>query len=287
MEISLDQERIKTNGIHLNVVQGGAEDGALTILLHGFPEYWYGWRHQIAPLSAAGLRLWMPDQRGYNLSDKPRGIRNYRIDMLVEDIVGLIQAAGQKKARIVGHDWGGMVAWWLALRHPEMVEKLVILNVPHPQVFAKTLRTDSYQLRKSWYAAMFQLPFLPEAIMKRDNWEVGLKAVQNTGRDDTFTSADLEKYREAWSYPGAMTAMLNWYRAYVQYPPKSPQSWRIRVPTLMIWGENDFALSRKMPQPSIDLCDDGRLVMIKNATHWVQHDEPSQVNQLLIELLKP
>ena len=142
---------IQTNGIRLHVVQAGTENGPLVILLHGFPEYWYGWRHQIEPLAAAGFWCWAPDQRGYNLSDKPEGVDAYRIDTLAGDILGLIEAAGQDKAVIVGHDWGAAVAWHLATYYPERVEKLCILNVPHPSVMVQTLRKGFVQLRKSWY----------------------------------------------------------------------------------------------------------------------------------------
>ncbi|MDX1996023.1 MAG: alpha/beta hydrolase [bacterium] len=284
-EFLVQQRTIATNGIHLNVVQAGPEDGSPVILLHGFPEFWYGWRNQLPALAAHGLRLIVPDQRGYNLSDKPQGITSYRMDALVADVAGLIESLAGGRACVVGHDWGAMVAWWVALRHPDMVEKLAILNVPHPRIAMKTLRSDPQQMMRSLYAGFFQLPVLPETVIRLNDWKVGLQMMQKTARDGSFTEEDLEEYRKAWSQPGAMTAMLNWYRAYVQHPPAASHTWRVTVPTLMIWGEKDVALRATMAQPSIDLCDDGRLVMLKDATHWVQHDEADQVNQLLGDFL--
>src|ERR1700712_2582822 len=142
---------IATNGIHLHVVEAGPARGPLLILLHGFPEFWYGWHRQIEPLAAAGYHVVVPDQRGYNLSDKPEGIAAYNIDTLARDIVGLIDEAGAAKAYVAGHDWGGAVAWWLGIKHPERIEKLVLLNIPHPQVMRRALLKDSVQRKKSSY----------------------------------------------------------------------------------------------------------------------------------------
>ncbi|CAN5456609.1 alpha/beta hydrolase [soil metagenome] len=277
---------INTNGIRLHVVQSGPIDGPLVILLHGFPEFWYGWSKQIPALTAAGYRVWAPDQRGYNLSDKPNGIAAYTLDRLAADILGLIDASGRDQVFLVGHDWGAAVTWWTALKYPERLTKIAVLNVPHPTVMNRTLRTNFAQLRKSWYIFFFQIPWLPERLVRMSNWRVGLQTLQASSRPDTFSEADFDRYREAWSQPGAYTAMLNWYRALVQHRPDlNAASDRVRVPTLLIWGVHDVALSRDMAQPSIDLCDDGRLVFIEEATHWVQHDEPVRVNQLLLEFL--
>jgi epoxide hydrolase 4 len=281
----LEHTHIQTNGVNLHVVQAGPEDGPLVILLHGFPEFWYGWKHQIPALAEAGYRVWAPDQRGYNLSDKPDGLGSYCLDELALDVVGLIDAAGQERAFIVGHDWGAAVAWWLAIKHPQRVEKLAILNVPHPSVMRKTAGSTPRQMLKSWYIVFFQLPWLPESLIRAGNWRGAVQAIQGSARPGSFSKADMEEYRRAWSQPGAFTAMLNWYRAAVRRPPTRAASRRIAVPTLMIWGAQDSFLDRSMAQPSIDLCDDGRLVFIEEATHWVQHDEPEKVNQLLLEFL--
>lgn len=281
----LEHTFITTNGIRLHVVQAGPPDGPPVILLHGFPEFWYGWSKQISALAAAGYRVWAPDQRGYNLSDKPKGVDAYTLDQLAADVVGLIDATGHEQVYLVGHDWGAAVTWWTALKYPHRLRKIAVLNVPHPTVVNRTLRSSFAQLRKSWYIFFFQIPWLPEALVRMNNWRVGLQTLKESGRPDTFSDADLEQYRQAWSKPGAYTAMLNWYRAAVRRPAQQLPSMRVTVPTLLIWGAQDVALSRIMAQSSIDLCDNGRLVFIEEATHWVQHDEPARVNQLLLEFL--
>ncbi len=281
----IDHKMVSTNGISLHVAQAGPADGPLVILLHGFPEYWAGWAAQIPALAEAGYRIWVPDQRGYNLSDKPEKIAAYNLDELAKDIIGLIDAAGEEKAFVVGHDWGAAVAWWVAINYPERVKKLAILNVPHPSVMFKTIRSTPRQLLKSWYIFFFQIPRLPEFLISRGNWAAGTRMMLNSANPGTFSEEDLEGYREAWSRPNAFRSMLNWYRAIVRQQPHQPGSSRVTVPTLMIWGVRDIALDRSMAQPSIDYCDKGRLVFIEQATHWVQHDVPDQVNKLLLDFL--
>ncbi len=282
----MDNQTIETNGIRLNVVQAGPEDGPLLILLHGFPEFSYGWRKQIPYLASAGYRVWAPDQRGYNVSDKPEGIAAYSLDQLAADVIGLIDAAGQEKAYLVGHDWGGAVAWWTAANYPDRLEKMVILNVPHGAVLQKNLRKNFTQLRKSWYFFFFQIPWLPETMARQQNWKRSVQSLKNSSRPGTFTADDLDQYRRAWSQPQAYRSMINWYRAMLQKPPSPPANSRITVPTLLIWGAKDRFLGRELAQPSIDRCDDGRLVFIEEATHWVQHEEPEQVNELISAFLE-
>ncbi len=280
-----DHLTIATNGVNLHVVQAGPEDGRLIIFLHGFPEFWYGWRQQIRYFAERGLRVWAPDQRGYNTSDKPAGVAAYSRDELAADVIGLIQAAGREKAIIVGHDWGAAVAWWLANKHPQHVEKLIILNVPHHSTFSQVIQTSPEQRRKSWYMGFFQIPWLPEAMLRANNWRAMSEALTKTSRPGTFSADDLAEYRRAWGQGKAMTTMINWYRSVVQKPLENPPSPRITVPTLMIWGARDAFLGRELAQPSIDLCDDGRLVFIEEATHWVQHEEADRVNALMGEFL--
>ena len=189
------------------------------MLLHGFPEFWYGWRKQIPALAEAGCRVIVPDQRGYNLSDKPKGIKAYCIDTLVEDIVGLIDALDYEKVNLVGHDWGALVAWMLAIKHPERLHRLGIINVPHPAVMKRFLQRDFEQMRRSLYALFFQLPWLPEMSLRIGNWSGASLGLRRSGKPNAFTDEDIEKYKEAWSQPGAMTAMLNWYRAALRYRP--------------------------------------------------------------------
>ena len=277
----MDHQYTETNGIRLHVLQDGPKEGPLVILLHGFPEFSYGWKHQIPYLASAGYRVWTPDQRGYNLSEKPNGIASYSLDELAADVVGLINAAGQNQVFLVGHDWGAAVAWWVAAKYPDRLLKMVVINVPHWAVMQKHLRSNLNQLLKSWYIFFFQIPRIPEILARQCDWSYLTKLLKNSSRQNTFTNSDLDKYRKAWSQPKAFRSMLNWYRSFVQKPPTPPSNPRITVPTLLIWGAKDRFLGREMAQPSIDLCDDGRLVLIEESTHWVQHEEADRVNELI------
>jgi len=288
---------IRANGVLLHTVIAGPADGEPIMLLHGFPEYWYGWRAQIDVLAAAGYRVIVPDQRGYNLSDKPKEVSDYRISILATDVVSLAEALGYTQINLVGHDWGAAVAWWVATMYPERLKKLVILNVPYPSLMRDELLSGNWQqIMKSWYIGFFQIPFLSEGVLSFNNYEGLADTLRRTSNPGSFTEADIERYKRAWAMPGAMTAMLNWYRAMVQQNlPRigggSPSSSgerppaRIRVPTLMLWGEKDVALSKELAQPSIDMCDDGRLIFFPNATHWVQHDEAEAVNRHILEFV--
>jgi pimeloyl-ACP methyl ester carboxylesterase len=271
--------------IRLHVVEAGPEDGPLVVLLHGFPEFSYGWRKQIGPLAAAGFRVVAPDQRGYGLSDKPQGLDAYNLDLLAGDVVGLIDALGYNRAHLVGHDWGGNIAWWVGIKHAERLDRLALLNIPHPTVLRRTLRQSAAQKARSSYAAFFQLPGLPELLLRGRSHALLARSLVRSSRPGTFTPEELAVYRAAWARPGALTGMLNWYRAAVRRPPARPASRRVTVPTLLIWGAGDRFLGREMAQPSIEMCDQGRLVFLEEATHWVQHEEPDRVNRLLIEHL--
>lgn len=276
--------RLPTNGITLHAAVAGPPEGNLVILLHGFPEFWYGWRHQIAALAGAGLRILAPDQRGYNLSDKPAGGAAYRLDSLADDAIGLANALGAKDFAVVGHDWGGVVAWHLATRNPERVARAVILNAPHPATLWRYARRHPGQLRKSWYVGFFQLPVLPEMSLRAGNFWVLRRSLVRTSREAAFRPADWPVYREAWRQPGALGAMLNWYRALPHDACSLPPT-RIRVPVRVIWGGHDAFLDPGLADAGIALCDEGELFPLPDATHWLQHEEPDRVNRLLIEFL--
>lgn len=285
IDVNLEEEFIKTNGVRLHVVMVGPQSGPPVILLHGFPEFWRGWEKQLPALVEAGCRVIIPDQRGYNLSDKPNGVKAYRMEELVKDVIGLLGILGYEKVNLVGHDWGAAVAWMLAIWHPERVKRLGILNVPHPAVMKRFLLHDFEQIRWSWYIFFFQLPWLPEAGMRADDWRGAVRALRGSGKIHTFTNEDIEKYKSAWSQPGAITAMINWYRAAVRHQIRMPKDPRVKVPTLMLWGMKDVALSHRMASLSMDYCDNGKLLFFPEATHWVQHDEPNEVNRHLLELV--
>lgn len=275
--------RVALPEVTLNVAEAGPDSGAPTLLLHGFPEFWYGWRHQIGPLAEAGLRVVVPDQRGYDLSDKPPGIAAYHLDRLADDVVALADAYGFPTVRLVGHDWGGLVAWWVASRHPERIDRLAILNAPHPAIVGAYMRHHPGQWLRSAYVGMFQLPGLPERLLTADRCRALRRALTTTSRPGAFAPAEIDRYVEAWLQPGAMTAMLNWYRALVRLPRATPP--RVRVPTLILWGRQDTALQPGLAEASLAFCDDGRIQWYMRASHWLAHEEPAAVNADLTRFL--
>jgi pimeloyl-ACP methyl ester carboxylesterase len=284
--MDLEEGFIQTNGVRLHIVQSGPKNGIPVVMLHGFPEFWYGWRRQIPALSAAGCRVVVPDQRGYNLSEKPHGIKAYRLHELVNDVIGLIDALEYEKVNLVGHDWGALVAWSIGIWKPERLHRLAVMNVPHPAVAARFVARDLDQMRRSWYVFAMQPPALPEALLRARDWRWLERALRGSGKLHTFTNAEVAEYKRSWAQPGALTGMLNWYRAAVQYRPALPRELRVTPPTLMLWGMRDIALSHRMARPSIDYCDDGKLIFFEDASHWVQLDAAEEVNRLLIEFFK-
>jgi epoxide hydrolase 4 len=281
-------EAVLDDGLRLHYVEAG--DGPLVVLLHGFPEFWYSWHGQIQPLADAGFHVVAPDMRGYNLSDKPRGWRSYDLQFLAGDIAGLIKHFGVAQADVVGHDWGAVVAYGVAGLHPESVRRLAILNVPHPARMLAGFRTLK-QLRKSWYMFFFQIPFLPEWLLRHYGY-APIKLAMRTDRaklglPPVFSDEMLEPYVQAWSHDGALTAMLNYYRAALRQNPRAATA-RLRpidAPTLVIWGDRDTALGSELAEPQARWVKDVRVEHLPEATHWVQHDAPERVNELLIEFL--
>jgi len=324
---------VVANGVRLHYVEAGDPDDPLVLLLHGFPEFWYAWRHQLPALAEAGYRVVAPDLRGYNTSEKPKGVDAYRLRYLVRDVLGLIDAFGGDGAGnddtggdananstngddvggedtneaavnddaslplLVGHDWGGIIAWEVAIRHPERIERLAILNAPHPERFQRELGSLS-QLRKSWYAFFFQLPSAPEAAIRAGDF----RALSRLLREDpvhpaAFDAVDIERYKDAISKPGALTAAINYYRALARENPlgtlrravfgtgdRPPAHRRVRVPTLLLWGEEDSALSVSLTEGLDPWIDDLRVERLY-ASHWVQADAPDEVNGLLVDFL--
>jgi pimeloyl-ACP methyl ester carboxylesterase len=272
------------NDVRLHWVQAG--DGPLVVLLHGFPEFWYGWRKQIPALAVAGFRVVTPDLRGYNLSEKPTGIRPYRVQALVDDVAALIRHLGVRQAHVVGHDWGGIVAWWLAMVHPECIDRLAILNAPHPQAFSREIRRNPKQMLASWYAGFFQLPALPEAALRARDYAalLGIFRAESV-RPGAFSEDDLRKYRESASRPGALTAMLNYYRAATRHRP--PPTRTIPHEALLIWGVRDQALTIELTVGLEEWVPRLRIERILEASHWVASEYPDLVNELLTGFLAP
>jgi pimeloyl-ACP methyl ester carboxylesterase len=267
--------------VRLHYVEAG--DGPLIVLLHGFPEFWFGWRQQIRPLAAAGFRVVAPDMRGYNLSSRPAGVAAYTTDRLAADIRALIRERGAESALLVGHDWGGTVAWATAMNHAEVVDRLAILNAAHPRRLQQGLRSPR-QLLRSWYFFYFQLPGLPERHVRARRFRFFRHFLHDAR--PPYTPEDIERYVEAWSQPGAAAAMINYYRASVRQSPKRAKTELrpISAPTLVIWGQRDRYLGPKLAEPDRDDVPNlDRVVRLPNASHWVHHDEHERVTQLLIE----
>ncbi len=275
---------LDTNGVRLHYVSRG--QGPLMLFLHGFPEFWYSWRHQLDYFADRYTCVAL-DLRGYNDSDKPEGLDAYRLDVLVEDVRGAMTALGHERMVLVGHDWGGMIAWAFAYTYPELLESLIVMNIPHPAKFAEGLRTPQ-QLLKSWYIAAFQLPLLPELALQAGDYWLIEQMLQGMAIDKTaFSEADLQAYKAAAAKPGALTAMINYYRALV-LSGQWRQSWGVlEVPTLMIWGEDDAALGKELSFGTEDYVSNLRLRYIPQCSHWVQQDRPHQVNALMREFLGP
>jgi len=281
----LESLSFQNGAVRLHAIAAGPHDGPVVVLLHGFPEFWYGWRRQIEPLAAAGFRVIVPDQRGYNLSSKPDGVSAYALTELVSDVIAIADELGREEIFIAGHDWGAAVGWSAALLHPQRVAKLAVLNVPHPSVMRKFLSTRPHQLLRSWYMFFFQLSWLPEAVFSAFDFRIGSRALLRSSRPGTFSDEDLAQYRATWSQPGALTGMINWYRALFRARVKFPDK-IVRVPTRILWGERDAFLLAEMARESLNYCTNAELFTFANATHWLQHEEPARVSELLIDFFR-
>ena len=272
---------VQANGLRFHVVQAGPVDGPVALLLHGFPEFWRGWAGQIDALAAAGYRVWVPDQRGYGESDKPQGVDAYDLETLADDVCALIRSTGRDTVTLLGHDWGGAVSWRVAARNPELVERLVIVNSPHLAVMLRHMSTGRQRVR-SWYMHFFRIPRLPEMLLSRDGFCGLARVLTKSSRPGAFSDAELALYREAWRRPGALTAMLDWYRALMRNRSRIHAGARIPMPTLLLWGVQDEALGIEMAAPSIALCDQGELQRIEGAGHWVLHEEGADVSRRIL-----
>jgi pimeloyl-ACP methyl ester carboxylesterase len=267
----------------LHYVEAG--EGPLIVLLHGFPEFWYGWRLQIQPLAAAGFRVVAPDMRGYNLSSKPDGVASYAGDLLAADVRGLIHERGAESAMLVGHDWGGTAAWTTAMNHPEVVDRLAILNAAHPRKLLQGLHHPG-QLRKSWYFFFFDLPDLPEAVVHANRWHFFRHFLHDA--HPAYTPEEIDRYLKAWSQPGASAGMINYYRSSVRQKHAEAQIRTISAPTLVIWGQRDRYLGQELAEPDHDDVPNlDRVERLPDASHWVHHDEHERVNQLLADFFAP
>ena len=283
LEQNLQHCYIETNGIRLHYVTQG--EGPLVVLLHGFPEFWYSWRHQISEL-AQHFKVVALDLRGYNDSDKPKEAKSYHITELMKDVQGVIKGLGYNDCILAGHDWGGAIAWSFAHRYPEMVEKLIVMNMPHPAAFSKALKSNPQQMLKSWYIPFFQLPFLPELLMQAEDY----RAITSTFSDGVsnkhaFSPKDIEIFKDAAAKRGALSAMLNYYRSNSDL---FQQDWKtLETPTLMLWGVDDSVLGKELTYSTKPYVEDLRIKYIENCSHWIQQEQPELVNRYMLEFLLP
>jgi pimeloyl-ACP methyl ester carboxylesterase len=278
-------ERIKVGQIRLAILSEGEGDPVL--LLHGFPELAYSWRHQLPALAAAGYRAIAPDLRGYGASDRPTGVDAYGVPALVGDVIGLIDALGYDRVHLVGHDWGGGLAWVAAALHPDRVRSLVIANAPHPVASAEARREDAAQRAKSWYMLLFQFVGVAESWLSDDDFRNLREMVFENAASGTFSPEDERVYLEAFARDGALTAALNYYRAnmpaaaWLRPPPQLPD---ITTPTMVIWGEADAYLGLGLLDRSVaKVTGPVRIERLGGVSHWVQQEAPGAVNALLID----
>jgi pimeloyl-ACP methyl ester carboxylesterase len=286
---------METNGVRLHWVSSGSSENELIMFVHGFPEFWYEWKDQLEEFGKDHFAV-APDMRGYNLSSKPDEVDQYQIKYLIEDLRSLAEKLGHRKFTLVAHDWGGVVAWAFALKHPDWLERLIIINAPHPAVFQRELRENPAQQKASSYMLVFRSP-QAEQILSANNYERLVEAVLGEGlRRGYFTEEDKEAYLEAWSRPGALTGGLNYYRAARIGPPSEDNeevtnfaadlsSMTIRVPTLVVWGEKDTALLTGNLEGLDEFVENLTIKRIPDGTHWVVHEEPALVNSYIREFI--
>jgi epoxide hydrolase 4 len=275
-------QTIRANGIDFNVATAGTGP-RLALCLHGFPESSYSWRYQMPLLAQLGYRVWAPDLRGYGGSSRPTGVAAYALENLEDDVAALIEASGAREVVLVGHDWGAVIAWYYAMFGRLRVSKLIIMNVPHPALMEKGLRTRR-QLAKSWYIFFFQLPWIPEWGLARRGYEAIGRVFRDMAVDKSrFPDEVLRVYREAAAAPGALTAMLNYYRALIRGIRRTRRRGivPINVPTLMIWGEVDAALGKELTYGTEKYVSNLTLRYLPNVSHWVQQEAPETVNAMI------
>jgi len=272
-------------GVRLHYAKAGT-GARLVILLHGFPEFWYSWRHQLIALSDE-YTVVAPDMRGYNLSDKPTGVSDYEADKLADDVTGLIRHFGHEQAAVIGHDWGATVAWTVAAKHPEYLWKLGALQVPPIAVWRKNQTMK--QFLASWYMFFFQIPALPEFLFKLNDYALLANALKNTTAEKgVFTDEDIAEYKRAWSEPFALTAMLNYYRANImkRFLSKQETPAKIKVPTVFIYGEKDTAVLPETVKGVGEMIDAPyEEFRIPTSAHWVQQEAAEAVTEILREFL--
>lgn len=278
---------VQTGGATLHIALAGPEDGEPVVLLHGFPDFWLSWARQIPALVEAGYRLIIPDQRGYNLSEKPPEVDAYQMECLGQDVLDLLQALGfgSRKAHLVGHDWGGAVAWWLGQNFQSRWKSLTVLNCPPEEVLLWALKRKPRQMVRSWYIGLFQIPWLPEKLAAAGEYRWLEGALRRAAAPAAFTGGELRVYRKAWSREGALRGMINWYRAARKRAARLSAGLPdpVYVPTTIIWGQQDVALHPLLVERSAACCSDIVVEWIDHAGHWVHREAPQMVTKKMLE----
>ena len=285
--------RLKS-GLNMQIARAGKDTTKpLVVMLHGFPECWYSWRHQLRAL-APQFECVAPDLRGYGETDAPYGIENYALDKLIGDVGDLIEACERQRAVIIAHDWGGAIAWATALKRPELVERLVVMNCPHLKKFSENLRSNPRQILKSWYILFFQIPRLPEALIGARDFAMLKRMLRGSAvQQSAFSDEDLQHYRAAFRNPYSITAAINYYRALFRETlrERNIPSWmqnKIIAPTMVIWGEQDVALRKELTFGMKELFSAPfEINYVSDSGHWVQQEKPELVNDYLLKFLAP
>ena len=272
------------NGVRLHVVEAGPADGPPLILLHGFPEFWWAWREQITPFADAGYHVIAPDMRGYNSSEAPEGVRAYLLDTLVADVVALADSYRAERFRLVAHDWGAVIGWRVATLHSDRLERVVLMDGPHPDQWGRDAASHPTQALRSTYVWVFQPPGLAETLLGAFGHAGGKAMIKGSANPGAFSDADLERYAEAWSHPGSLTAMLNYYRALRDRRALDPAP-PITAPVLVLWAEKDAFLERFVAERALEVCTNGRLSVVPGASHWLHIEQPQRVNREVLAFL--
>ena len=284
MEPSWRESTRHLNAVDLHIVEAGTDGNPLVVLVHGFPEFWWAWRNQITPLASAGYHVVAPDMRGYNVSSAPQEVSDYTVDVLAADIIALADSYGAKEIHLVGHDWGAVIGWWVAAQHSSRVASAVLIAGPHPDIWSAQSLAHPTQALRSAYIAAFQFPWLPEATLSAFDFAALKGLMQGSANNETFEPEALKRYADAWAPPGRLTAMLNYYRA-LRERKTNNQPARVKPRILILWGTDDRLLEKHVMEASLELCDDGRLVVLEGATHWPHLDQPRRVTEEILSFI--
>jgi epoxide hydrolase 4 len=277
---------LQVNGIQIHCRVSGNPQHPALVFLHGFPEFWYAWQKQIGFFESRDYYLIIPDQRGYHLSDKPSAISAYRLSILAEDIIAVLDALKVDKCLLVGHDWGAAVAYYLGAKFSRRIHKLIILQLPHPQVIMRYIRHEKAQRKRFSYIYFFQIPWMPESALRKNNYRRLRHALLKFSKKGTFLPDDIGLYLSAWQQKNTLRSMLNWYRAAFWYRSDIKAIGTISLPTQIYWGEKDAFMMKEMIRDSMPYFTEAELHYFPEGTHWIHHELPDELNQSMLEFME-